>query len=248
MPSPAARTTAGLVALVMVLALPPIRLTATTVNLVSDDVKGRRPYRSPVRQAQAAATRSRITAAAGRLFTERGYQGTTMAGIASAAGVSTPTVFAVFGSKPRVLAAAIVTAVRGDDMTEVRLRERPEWRAMLDAPTAAQLVERFAALQAVINTRAGALIDTARVAAGTEPDLAELTAVGAAHRWDDCNDVARALAAGQHLRPTVTLDTATDVLWTVCSAELHRLLVIDRQWTLPAYQQWLTTTITANLL
>lgn len=186
--------------------------------------------------------------AAQHVFAERGYLGTTMADVAGAAGVSTATVFAVFGSKPRLLAAAIAAAVRGDDTADVRLQNRPEWRAMLDAPTAAQLVDGFAALQAVINTRAGALIDTARMAAVAEPALSDLTASGAAHRWDDCHDVAQALAARGHLRSPTTVDTATDVLWAVCGAELYRMFVVDRGWTVEAYRQWLTRTITAHLL
>jgi TetR/AcrR family transcriptional regulator, regulator of cefoperazone and chloramphenicol sensitivity len=50
--------------------------------------------------------------AAAQLFAERGYVGTTVADVARRAGVSEPNVYAVFTSKPGLLAAAIRQAVR----------------------------------------------------------------------------------------------------------------------------------------
>lgn len=218
------------------------------MNVVHDPVKGLRPYRSPVRAAQAAATKSRLLDAAQRLFAVRGYLGTTMADIAADAAVATPTVFAVFGSKPRLLSAAIAAAVRGEDTTDMLLRDRPAWHAMLHAPTAAQVIENYATIQTKINARAGALIDTARIAAQTDPALADLTAAGAANRWSDCHDVVTAIAAKQQLPASITLDSATDILWTVGSAEIHRMLVVERHWTIETYQHWLSRTIAAHLL
>jgi len=71
------------------------------------DVKGTRKYSSPLRDEQAARTRSRILDAASDLFLERGYGRTTMKDIADSAGVARDTVHAVFGSKARVLTALI---------------------------------------------------------------------------------------------------------------------------------------------
>ena len=50
------------------------------------------PYVSPLRDAQAAATRRRILTAAAQAFAESGYAGTSLAAIARRAGVSTETV------------------------------------------------------------------------------------------------------------------------------------------------------------
>ena len=68
-----------------------------TVKSQEEDVK--RSYVSPSRDAQALETRRRIRQAAERLFLEKGYVGTSMSDVASAADVSRPTVFNVFGSK-----------------------------------------------------------------------------------------------------------------------------------------------------
>ena len=57
----------------------------------SADVK--RSYESPLRKAQAAATRGAIIDAASALFIERGYVATSIEAVAEAAGVSRATVF-----------------------------------------------------------------------------------------------------------------------------------------------------------
>ena len=66
---------------------------------MTEDVKPRRRYESPRRQEQAAQTRRDILAAAGTLFRERGYAGTSMPQIAAEAGVVVETVYRAFGSK-----------------------------------------------------------------------------------------------------------------------------------------------------
>jgi len=66
---------------------------------------GRRPYRSAVRDQRAAETREVVVEAAGRCFEELGWSGTTMSGVAEAAGVSVKTVHAV-GSKAYLLVEA----------------------------------------------------------------------------------------------------------------------------------------------
>ena len=65
--------------------------------------KATRRYDSSGRRARAAETAAHIVAKAGRLFSERGYEGTTIAAIAEEAGVSVATVYAQFGNKQSVL-------------------------------------------------------------------------------------------------------------------------------------------------
>lgn len=66
---------------------------------------GTRPYRSGLREAQAAATRARILDAAAGEFSERGFAGTTLGVIATTAGVSVETV-KLQGAKHELLLAA----------------------------------------------------------------------------------------------------------------------------------------------
>ena len=71
-----------------------------------------RPYRSELRQRQAAETRLRVVEAAVKLFSRQGYRATTLAQIAQHAGVSTETV-QKHGPKSALLQAAIELASFG---------------------------------------------------------------------------------------------------------------------------------------
>jgi len=71
------------------------------------DGKKSRPYNSGIRGERAADTHRRIAAAAGELFAELGFVGTTVARIAQRAGVAAPTVYATFGSKGAIVRALL---------------------------------------------------------------------------------------------------------------------------------------------
>src|SRR4051794_8561600 len=82
---------------------------------MTDTEAVKRSYRSPLREANAAATRRTIIGAATRLFVERGYGATSIDAIADAAGVSRATVFTAVGGKPALLKTAYDVALVGDD-------------------------------------------------------------------------------------------------------------------------------------
>lgn len=80
-------------------------------------VDGTRTYRSELRAQQARQTRRRIVEASARLFAAAGYQATTLAAIARAAGVSTETVKSA-GSKAELLLAAFEVVFSGTEAAE----------------------------------------------------------------------------------------------------------------------------------
>ena len=41
---------------------------------------------------------------------------------------------------------------------------------------------------------------------------------------------------------------ARDILWTLTSYDIHRRLVVERNWTSDRYEQWLGDTLVATLL
>src|SRR6266567_3496831 len=90
------------------------------------DGEGSPTYRSPLRARQAADTRAGVLAAASRLFSERGWAGTTLAAIAAEAGTAVETVYSGFASKRGVLLAAIDVAIAGDDDPRP-VESRPEF-------------------------------------------------------------------------------------------------------------------------
>jgi len=59
---------------------------------------------------------------------------------------------------------------------------------------------------------------------------------------------ARTLLKGNHLRSGITLDAATDVLWTYSSPELYDLLVMRRGWSVERYGRFIADAMIAALL
>lgn len=74
-------------------------------------VEVKRSYRSPIREQQAALTRTSIVDAAAAEFSERGWSAATLAGIAKRAGVTPQAVHISVGAKPMLLRRAIDAAV-----------------------------------------------------------------------------------------------------------------------------------------
>lgn len=209
--------------------------------------ESKRRYHSPRRQAQAAATRARLLEAARRLFVAHGYAATTLPAIARAAGVSAPTVTAVFGAKPAILEALIATATRGDE-TPTPLRERDWWQAMLREPDPRQLLERYAAAVRGIHERTTDIFEIVRGAATADPEIAAKRATLADGRLLDSQTVAEALADSGALRVGVSAEQAADSIWALASAELYRMLAVERGWPPEQYERWLTEGLARALL
>src|SRR3954451_20182770 len=93
------------------------------------------------RQRRSVLTEQRILAAASELFVADGYAATTMAAVASRAGVAVQSLYLRFGGKLQVLRAALDAAIVGDT-APVPLLER-DWFARLgelgDGPGAVRL-------------------------------------------------------------------------------------------------------------
>src|SRR4030067_1911150 len=96
-------------------------------------VKPHRTYDSPRRREHARATRRGLLDAARALFIERGYVATTIAAIASRAGVSAETVYATFKNKRSLLSEVIDVSMAGDD-TPVPILERAWVQDLRDEP------------------------------------------------------------------------------------------------------------------
>src|SRR3954447_24661635 len=130
---------------------------------MAKEVKSR-PYNSPRRAEQAAATRRDILAAAQRLFERQGYAATTMAAIAADAGVALKTVYLAFETKSGVLRALWNLLLRGgrDDVPvaeqqwyrDVLAEPDPERRLRLNAHNSRVMKLRIARVLKVIQTAA----------------------------------------------------------------------------------------------
>lgn len=213
------------------------------------EVKVARRYDSPHRREQAAMTRRKIVAAAQLLFLERGYQGSTMAAIAEAAGVVVETVYRAFGSKATLFGAVVEAALAGGvERAETPVEQRPAIAALIAEHDPHRQVAMYAATQPGIHRRAGPLLRAVHDAAGIDPEVRRVWDELEAQRYAGQRRFAELLASRDALHPTRTLDQAADLIWTLCALAVHDMLVVQREWSPQQYEAWLTEALTCGLL
>lgn len=216
---------------------------------MSDDVKTRRRYDSPRRQEQAAQTRRDIIAAAGVRFREHGYAGTSMPELAAAADVAVETIYRTFGSKAGLFREVIAGALAGGTTrAELPVEQRPAIRAVIEEPDPRRQVQLYAATQPGIHRRAGPLLRALRDAATIDKELRALWQEMEAWRLRGQGQFAGMLAERGALRPGLSVADARDIVWTLCSIEVHDLLVKERHWTAEKYKEWLAASLSSSLL
>lgn len=196
---------------------------------------GRRTYRSPRRQQQAAETRAAVLAAAADLFAGRGWTATGMRDVARAAGVSVETVYANFSSKAELLMAAIDVRVVGDD-EPVPLAQRREFAALATGSTADRIAAA-ARLITAINRRIGGLRRALGEAAASDAVLSQKVAEAETRRRINTQQ-GIGLVTG---RP-VDEDVA-DTVWAFTSVDVFHLLTDVRGWSTGRYEEWVRQTI-----
>ncbi len=209
---------------------------------MDDDVKGqpagRRAYRSPRREAQAAATRGAVLAAARELFVARGYSATTVAQIAERAGVSVDTVYAAVGRKPALLRELVETAISGTDRA-VPAEQRDYVIRLRAATTAAEKIAIYATVVGEIQERMAPVFLALRDAARSDAECASLWAEISERRAANMRLFASDLRATGELRDDMSDDRVADVIWSMNAAEYWVLLVRERGWTREEFADWL---------
>jgi hypothetical protein len=67
-------------------------------------------------------------------------------------------------------------------------------------------------------------------------------------RYDRQQVVVRRLFGAAAIRPGVGFAKARDILWSLTSGEIYRLLVLERKWSADDYETWLGTLLIMALL
>lgn len=216
---------------------------------MSDYVKSRRRYESPRRQEQAAQTRADIIAAAGTLFRNRGYAGTSMPLIATEAGVVVETIYRSFGSKAGLFRAVVEAVLAGGaSRAEMAVEERPAIRAVINEPDPRRQVARYAATQPGIHRRSGELLRALHAAGPADSELQRLWDEMEAWRYSGQSRFVEMLAEQGRLPPERPVEEACDIVWTLCSLAVHDLLILGRGWDYERYEAWLAAMLTRELL
>lgn len=214
---------------------------------MAEPVKATRRYESPRRREQAAATRRVILEAARALFERDGYAATSMAAIASAAGVSPKTVYLAFETKSGLLRALWHRLLRGEQ-ENVPVGGQPWYREVLDEPDPARQLRLNMRNSRVVKARAGGLLEVIRSGAGADPEVAALWSRIQAEFHANQRGVVESLAAKGALKPGLDVDMATDILWSLNHPSFYWLLASQRGWTPERYEQWLAELLCAQLL
>ncbi len=214
---------------------------------MAGDVKSKRPYESPRRRAQADATRRDILEAAQRLFERSGYAATTMAEIATEAGVALKTVYLAFGTKSGLLRTLWNLLLRGDE-SDRPVSERRWYLDVLDEKDPERQLRLNAGNSATGKRRLSAILEVIRSGASVDADIAALWQRIEVDYHANQRAIVERLHERGHLAPTLDIEHAADILWTLNHPNNWRLLVVDRGWTPEQYERWIGDLACAQLL
>ena len=207
----------------------------------------RRPYNSPRRQQQAAATRQTILEAAERLFLHDGYPATTMDAIAAEAGVSLKTAYLPFSTKSGLLRALWDLRLKNDDADAPVVQH--EWfREVMEEPDPTRKLQLNARNSAAAKTRIGGLFRVIRGAAEIDADCSELWRLIQSDFHANQQVIVESIHRGGGLRRGLSVATGTDILWALNHPDTWTLLASQRGWSPQAYETWLAQTSCAQLL
>lgn len=197
------------------------------------------PERIPYRRLQAEETKRRIAGAARRLFADQGYARTSIAAVATAAGVAVRTVYAAFGTKQAILAAICDAWLAEADVFALIAQALAE-------PDAAARLALVARLNRQQWERGSDVVSLIEAAATTDRDVARMLA-----GWKDGRAQALAgVVAGMADRLADGLDVAAAaaILRGLSTSEVYRELVEGEGWSADRYEGWLAGLLARELL
>jgi AcrR family transcriptional regulator len=214
---------------------------------MSEPVNPKRAYDSPRRRDQAAATRRDILRAAQRLFESQGFTATTMAAIASEAGVAAKTVYTAFETKGGVLRGLWNLLLRGDD-ADAPVMDRAWYREVLDEPDPVRQLQLNARNSRAVKLRIAGVLEVIRHAAPLDPDSDALWRRIQSDFYDNQRAVVESLDAKGALRDGLDVTRAADILWALNHPDVWQLLVVQRAWTAEQYEGWFAAAARDQLL
>jgi TetR/AcrR family transcriptional regulator, regulator of autoinduction and epiphytic fitness len=170
-----------------------------------------------------------------------------MRAVASAAGVSVPTVELVFGTKPQLLRAAISFAIRGD-ADPIPMLQR-DWA--LRAEAAGSVADFLAIVGRVLTDaalRSAGLVVAAFEAANVNEPMRALADQLRAQRAETAAWIVEGVMKRSSMRGEITRDQAIDTVWLLMDPHGFCALTRDRGWTPEQFERWFTESVSKLLL
>lgn len=198
------------------------------------------------RRARAQATRGRMLESARRLFVGRGYPATTMDDIAAEAGVAVQTVYYTFRTKSLLLREVVELAGAGQP-DEPPVNERAWMQDVLTQASGDRALALAVEHGADIYARVAPLWPALYAAAVTDPDVETYFRTVASNRRAGMGRLVAHLEAIGYLRPGLSTDQATDVVFALFSHETFLALTRDAAWPVPAYKAFLFSILRSQL-
>ena len=186
-------------------------------------------------------TRARIMDAAYRLFTQHGYEATTMQAVADEAGVAVQTVYFTFHTKAALVMTIEVRAVGGEDQ---EWREQQQ-RQLIEDRDPRNVVALWVAGSATVLNRITAFV--ALLGANLQMD-AESVERRARERDRWFQMLIDRLVALNALKPGLAPSRALDVARAVTRVESYEDLTLRWGWTEQEWIEWMTGVLARELL
>ena len=186
-------------------------------------------------------TRARIMDAAYRLFTQHGYEATTMQAVADEAGVAVQTVYFTFHTKAALVMTIEVRAVGGEDQ---EWREQQQ-RQLIEERDPRNVVALWVAGSATVLNRITAFV--ALLGANLQMD-AESVERRARERDRWFQMLIDRLVALNALKPGLAPSRALDVARAVTRVESYEDLTLRWGWTEQEWIEWMTGVLARELL
>ena len=199
-----------------------------------------RPYRSRLREEQAAETRRRILQGARELFARQGYAATTVNDIAATTGVSAQTVYAAFATKSGIALALVPFTNEQSGAEELG-------HDVAAAVTPYALMRASIHLVCVLHERVGDLIRVLVEAAKVDASLAPVLEAGRRSHSEPQRMIAERLAAGGALHDGLSVEAAAGLLTVSTSPEAVERYVTERHWSYERVEEELTTAMVRAL-
>jgi AcrR family transcriptional regulator len=201
----------------------------------------RRRYDATLRAERALGTRQRILDVAKELFTARGVEKVTISEIASVAGVSAPTLYALFQSKTGILKAVVERSFFNPRYAEIA-------RQAEAARDPEEILRVTASISRVILDTERDEIGLMRGVSVLSPELKAIETELEAVRYRIQEQRARLLVKRVPAARRLGLARVRDILWMYTGRDVYRMLVLERGWSSDEYEGWLAETLIKTLM